>query len=126
MVERVVFDEPVGFVSVSSPGRAGMAILVWHDGQLMRSPLYSVATRICWPQVGQLNLNSVLADMASVFMGVIYPDPRAFGHWLTPGAGLSETLTLPTSGARCSEPMFSSPKQSPLESTCASSEPFWF
>ena len=35
--------------------------------------------------------------MASVFIPTIYSGLRVFSHWLTPGAELSETLTLPTS-----------------------------
>lgn len=46
-------------------GPCGMVMLVWQEGQLMLRPHHSVAARMCWPQVGQLNLNSVLAGMVS-------------------------------------------------------------
>lgn len=107
MVGRVAFEGLAGVWIGAAPGGAGMAILLSQDGQLMRIPLHSGVTRICWPQVGQSNLNSAFVGMASVFMLIIYPISWGRGHWRTPGAGLSETLTSPISRVRSSELMLS-------------------
>ena len=102
MVGLVGRSEVAGVEGASALDCEGMVIRVWHDGQLIPRPIHWVATRMCWPQVGQLNLNSVLGGMASVFMPPIYPEASALDHWLTPGAVLSETLRLPMSaGAKC-------------------------
>ena len=49
-------------------GGGGIVIFVSQDGQLIRRPLHLVAARMCWPQVGQLNLNSVMAGVDCVHM----------------------------------------------------------
>jgi hypothetical protein len=61
-------------------GNSGMVMLVWQEGQLILRPDHSVFTRMCWPQVGQLNLNSFIYRDRSIVDVQTSTSNHASGH----------------------------------------------